>query len=265
MGAMLPRIALPDLLFEVHSWTGFLDFIGHVSDRRTRMDGPLVSLLVAQSCNIGLTPVIDPFLDRSIQIGYGGVMARTREFDTEAAVSRAMELFWTRGYEATSVRDLTRRLGIGQGSLYAAFGDKGGLYRAALEHYRTTLAAAALRGLEEGTDARSAIRAMLVERVRIAVEDDGRGCLLVNAACERLPEDAATRRTVRDMQDVSRDALAEVLRVAAERGEIAKRHDPHTLASFLVTFLNGLLVSSKITPDARALEPLVEVALGALD
>lgn len=62
-GVMLPRIDLPDLLFEVHSWTGFLDSFGHVSDRRTRMEGLLVSLvalLVSQSCNIGLTPVIDP-------------------------------------------------------------------------------------------------------------------------------------------------------------------------------------------------------------
>ena len=192
-------------------------------------------------------------------------MARTREFDTETAVSRAMDLFWTRGYEATSVRDLTGHLGIGQGSLYAAFGDKDGLYRAALEHYRTTLAAAALRSLDEGADARSAIRTMLVERIRIAVERDGRGCLLVNAVCERLPEDPATRRTVRDVQDASQRALADVLRVAAERGEISTTSDPQTLAAFLVTFLNGLLVSSKITPDVRALEPLVEVALAALD
>ncbi|MFI6333792.1 TetR/AcrR family transcriptional regulator [Streptomyces sp. NPDC050535] len=192
-------------------------------------------------------------------------MARTREFDTEAAVSRAMELFWSRGYEATSVRDLTQHLGIGQGSLYAAFGDKDGLYRAALEHYRTTLAAAALRSLEEGADARSAIRTMLVERVRIAAEGDGRGCLAVNAACERLPRDPTTRRTVREMQDAGRDALADVLRVAQGRGEVTVRHDAHTLAGFLVTFLNGLLVSSKISPDVRALEPLVEVALGALD
>ncbi|MGW2288985.1 TetR/AcrR family transcriptional regulator [Streptomyces phaeochromogenes] len=191
-------------------------------------------------------------------------MARTREFNTEAAVSRAMDLFWTRGYEATSVRDLTGHLGIGQGSLYAAFGDKDGLYRAALEHYRTTLAAAALRSLDEGADARSAIRAMLVERVRIAVEQDGRGCLLVNSVCERLPGDPATRRTVRDVQDASQRALADVLRVAAERGEISATTDPQTLAAFLVTFLNGLLVSSKITPDVRALEPLVEVALAAL-
>ncbi|MFE6306614.1 TetR/AcrR family transcriptional regulator [Nocardiopsis sp. NPDC057823] len=191
-------------------------------------------------------------------------MARTREFDTEAAVGRAMELFWARGYEATSVRDLTQRLGIGQGSLYAAFGGKDGLYRAALEHYRTTLAADALRALEEGADARAAIRALLTERIRVAVERGGQGCLAVNAACERLPQDAATRHTVRDMQDASREALAEVLRAARDRGEIAERHDPHTVAAFLVTFLNGLLVSSKITPD-RSLEPLVDVALTVLD
>lgn len=192
-------------------------------------------------------------------------MARTREFDTEAAVSRAMDLFWTRGYEATSVRDLTGHLGIGQGSLYAAFGDKDGLYRAALEHYRSTLAADALRSLDEGADARSAIRAMLVERIRIAVEHGGRGCLAVNGVCERLPKDAATRRTVRDMQEASREALAEVLSAAMERGEITTDRDPRTLAAFLVTFLNGLLVSAKITPDARALEPLVDVALAVLD
>ncbi|MEU9647888.1 TetR/AcrR family transcriptional regulator [Streptomyces sp. NPDC048110] len=192
-------------------------------------------------------------------------MARTREFDTEAAVSRAMELFWTRGYEATSVRDLTQHLGIGQGSLYAAFGDKDGLYRAALEHYRTTLAAAALRSLEEGADVRAAIRALLTERIRIAVENDGRGCLAVNAVCERLPRDAATRRTVREMQEASREVLVEVLRSAVERGEIAGRHDPDRVAAFLITFLNGLLVSSKITPDVRSLEPLAELALTVLD
>ncbi|WP_037851414.1 TetR/AcrR family transcriptional regulator [Streptomyces sp. NRRL S-340] len=191
-------------------------------------------------------------------------MARTREFDTEAAVSRAMNLFWVRGYEATSVRDLTQELGIGQGSLYAAFGDKEGLYRAALEHYRTTLAADALRSLEEGADTRSAVRGMLLGRIRLGTQDGGRGCLAVNAACERLPQDPSVRRVVRDMQDASRDALAEVLRVAVERGEITARQDPYTLAGFLVTFLNGLLVSSKITPDVRTLEPLVEVALAAL-
>lgn len=75
-----------------------------------------------------------------------------------------------------------------------------------------------------GTDARSAIRTMLVERVRIAVEHDGRGCLLVNSVCERLPGDPATRRTVRDVQDASQRALADVLRVAA--GRVRSRRPP---------------------------------------
>jgi TetR/AcrR family transcriptional regulator, transcriptional repressor for nem operon len=192
-------------------------------------------------------------------------MARTREFDTQAAVAEAMTLFWSRGYEATSVRDLTQRLGIGQGSLYAAFGDKDGLYRAALDHYRTTLAADALRDLQREGDARSAIRSMLIERIRIAAGADGRGCLAVNAACERLPHDAATRTVVQDMQNASRQAVADVLRAAQERGELAPRHNPDALAGFLVTFLNGLLVSAKISPDVRALEPLVDIALTALD
>ncbi|MEV4350271.1 TetR family transcriptional regulator [Actinoplanes sp. NPDC049596] len=191
-------------------------------------------------------------------------MARTREFDTEAAVARAMELFWRRGYEATSIRDLTDHLGVGQGSLYAAFGSKDGLYQAALRHYRSTLAAEALRSLDAGTDARSAVRAMLVERIRIATED-GRGCLFVNAATERLPADAATRAMVRAALTASQDALTDVLTAAAERGEITSARPPRRLAEFLVTFLNGLLVAAKATPDRRALEPLVEVALDVLD
>ncbi|GAA2522904.1 TetR/AcrR family transcriptional regulator [Winogradskya humida] len=191
-------------------------------------------------------------------------MARLREFDTELAVARAMELFWLRGYEATSVRDLTEALGVGQGSLYAAFGSKDGLYRAALTRYRETLAADALASLEESGDARTVIRAMLLERVAIAT-DGARGCLLVNAIAERLPGDTATARAVRETLDASRDALAEVLRAAGRRGEIRTGRDPVTLAAFLVTFLNGLLVVSKVTPEVRELEPLVEIALSTLD
>lgn len=176
-----------------------------------------------------------------------------------------MELFWTRGYEATSMRDLVDHLGLGQGSLYAAFGNKEGLYRAALEHYRATLAAAALRDLDEGGDARDAIRTMLIDRVRIASAEAGRGCLFVNAAAERLPADRSTRHVLRDALSASEDALAEVLRGAADRGEIAARQDPRTLAAFMVTFLNGLLITAKVTPDPSAIAPIVEVALSVLD
>ncbi|SDT65702.1 TetR/AcrR family transcriptional regulator [Actinoplanes derwentensis] len=192
-------------------------------------------------------------------------MARLREFDTDRAVEQAMELFWERGYEATSVRHLTERLGVGQGSLYAAFGSKDGLYQAALEHYRDSLASTALGELETGGDVRTVLRAMLLERVRIATVSGGRGCLFVNAAAERLPGDAATGRFVRDAMTASTDALTALLATAAGRGEITTRHDPADLAGFLVTFLNGLLISSKVIPDERVLAGHLEVALSTLE
>jgi AcrR family transcriptional regulator len=77
-----------------------------------------------------------------------GVMGRPREFDTDAALEKAMRLFWAKGYEGTSVADLTETLGISKPSLYAAFGDKQSLFRAALERYAAGPAlyvAAALR------------------------------------------------------------------------------------------------------------------------
>ncbi len=109
------------------------------------------------------------------------------------------------------------------------------------------------------------LRAMLLERVRIASGGGGRGCLLVNAAAERLPGDAATGRFVRDAMAASTAALTGLLAAAAARGEISTAREPAALAGFLVTFLNGLLVSGKVTPDERVLAGHVEVALAVLD
>lgn len=192
-------------------------------------------------------------------------MARLREFDTERAVQQAMDLFWERGFEATSVRHLTERLGVGQGSLYAAFGSKEGLYRAALERYRDDMAATALAELGAGGDVRVVLRAMLLERVRIAAGGGGRGCLFVNAAAERLPGDAATGRFVRDAMAASTAALTDLLTAAVARGEISGVREPAALAGFLVTFLNGLLISSKVIPDERVLAGHLDVALSILD
>ncbi|WP_229072294.1 TetR/AcrR family transcriptional regulator [Actinoplanes sp. DH11] len=195
-------------------------------------------------------------------------MARTREFDVGEAVTRATHLFWHQGYEATSMRELAERLGVGQGSLYAAFGSKDGLYRAALEHYRDTVAAvpahaAGSGGSDGGGDVRAMVRAVLLDRVRVAAEG-GQGCLLVDAAAERLPGDPATGALVRDATAAIREALTRILTAAARRGEIPAGRDPAALAGFLVTFLNGLLISSKVTPDPEALAADIEVALAVL-
>jgi TetR/AcrR family transcriptional repressor of nem operon len=89
-------------------------------------------------------------------------MARVREFDTEAAVEAAMQVFWCRGYEATSVQDLVDATGVGRGSLYAAFGSKEGLYLAALDRYREQLAAPMLDAVRSGKPVRTVVRDVLL-------------------------------------------------------------------------------------------------------
>lgn len=193
-------------------------------------------------------------------------MARVREFDTDAAVAQAMELFWERGYEATSLHDLTGALGIGRGSLYAAFGSKDGLYQAALERYRQDLAGPMLRALSADGDVRTALRGVLSGLVAEAVADERRrGCMVVNATAERVPRDPATSRTVRDVLQAIEDALAEALGAARERGELPPGKDPRALAGFLVIWINGLRVAAKVDPDGDALMRSVEVAMTILD
>src|SRR3984885_16294942 len=193
-------------------------------------------------------------------------MARVREFDTDEAVARAMDLFWERGYEATSLQDLSRALGLGRGSMYAAFGSKEGIYQAALERYRQVLAGPMLRALAEGADIRATLRGLFGGLVDDAVSDERRrGCMVVNAATERVPRDSATSRTVREVLQGNADALTEALIAARERGELAADLDPLAVGGFLATFISGLRVASKANPDEVALMRSVEVALSVLD
>ncbi|MBJ7338211.1 TetR/AcrR family transcriptional regulator [Mycolicibacterium sp.] len=193
-------------------------------------------------------------------------MAGVRQFDTDRVVEKAMNLFWERGYEATSMQDLTEALGVGRGSLYAAFGSKDGLYRAALAHYLGLMASAMLHTLEGGGDVRTTVRNALLGRLTSAAEDPARrGCMLVNAVCERLPGDEHTHQTVFEVTSANRDALERALAEAVVRGEITPAFDPRSLAAFLVACLTGLLVSSKIDADLASLTRTVDIALSTLD
>src|ERR1700684_3826346 len=149
------------------------------------------------------------------------LVARIREFDTDKAVAQAMELFWERGFEGTSLQDLTDGLAIGRGSLYAAFGSKDGLYQAALERYRQECVGPMLQALAVDGNFRDALHGLLSVLVTDAVADERRrGCMVVNAATERVPHDPATSRTVRDVLQTIEDAMTAALSAAQERGEL---------------------------------------------
>lgn len=172
-------------------------------------------------------------------------MARTKEFDPDAALQAAMELFWAKGYEATSVADLVEHLGISRGSLYATFGDKHQLYLAALRRYQETQPPV-VELLSQPGPVLPAVRA-LVERYaeEAACDTERRGCMLVNAATERLPADRQVARVVEAGWDTLETALTAALIRARAQGELSPDKDPRALARFLLVVLQGIRVVGK--------------------
>lgn len=191
-------------------------------------------------------------------------MARPRAFDLDLAVERAMGLFWRQGYEATSLADLTRELGIGQGSLYAAFGSKDGLYAAALGRYCSSHAAGLVALLEDAAELRPVLWTALRAMAEADAGDPDRGCLLVNAAIERA-DDPATADTVTATMRQVESALAGALERARARGELSADKDPIALARFLTTFVQGLRVMGKARAAPPVIDDALEVALASLD
>ncbi|GAA3447574.1 TetR/AcrR family transcriptional regulator [Planomonospora venezuelensis] len=192
-------------------------------------------------------------------------MARTREFDTDAVVDDAIGVFWRKGYAATSIQDLVEATGVGRGSLYAAFGSKDGLYEAALVRYAERAASDIAARLEGAAPACEVLRDLLLHVVDATVADPGRrGCLITNAATERLPDDPVAARVVGRALDRNAMSVTAVLRRARERGELPPDADVTAMADLVVTMIQGLRVQGKAGADRRRLAAVVDVTLSVL-
>ncbi|MFJ7497320.1 TetR/AcrR family transcriptional regulator [Streptomyces sp. NPDC097727] len=191
-------------------------------------------------------------------------MARPREFDPDVAVRQAMGLFRRHGYHATPVPRLTAQLGIGTGSLYAAFGSKDGLYARALQRYCDDLVEVLDQDLRTGSDLRTALRGLLISVVTTGTADPELGCLLVHAATERASHEGTVEQ-VRVAMTAVENVLTEALRRAQARGELRADHSPAELARFLTSFVQGLHVMGQTRVDRDFLTDAVTGALRALD
>jgi TetR/AcrR family transcriptional repressor of nem operon len=190
---------------------------------------------------------------------------RPRIFDEEQVIDRAMELFWTKGYEATSVSDLTAKLGIHPGSLYRTFGDKHALFLRALARYRDSQARALAPALLAGGPVLPRIRAALIGFIELAAEQDPpRGCLAANTAGERLPGDKDAALAVAGVLADVEDGFLQGLRAAVRQGEIAPTLDLPGWAATLTMLVQGLQVVAKADPDPRRLIRGVDTVLSSL-
>ncbi|PAD21040.1 TetR/AcrR family transcriptional regulator [Terribacillus saccharophilus] len=192
-------------------------------------------------------------------------MARLREFDEEKALDAAMHLFWEKGYSATSLSDLTAKMGIQRPSLYAAFGDKEGLFEAALRRY-TKLHASKIRIKLQNRPVKEGIRTFFEELVEEEYKKEtNKGCFCINTMVELASHNEKFEILTREHQMYLSVLFQELIEEGVRNGEFTNNLNSKTLAQMLVTSLVGLTVMIKSRPERSFIDNSLAVILTVLD
>ena len=188
---------------------------------------------------------------------------RPRGFDADKALDRALRVFWRKGYEGTSLPDLTRAMGINRPSLYAAFGNKQALFRKAMDRYEEGPGAYVRRALEEPT-ARRVVTALLRGGIEMGSKrGNPRGCFSVQGALACGDSGECVRKEMCARREAWVAALRARLERAKSEGDLPGDANPATLARYVATVLNGMAVQSAGGASAAELRRVAEMALRA--
>ncbi|WP_102961250.1 TetR/AcrR family transcriptional regulator [Mangrovicella endophytica] len=188
---------------------------------------------------------------------------RPRAFDREAALAEATRLFWAKGYEATSIAELTQAMGIGGPSLYAAFGSKEALYVEALRHYSDSNAALVWTSFERAETARDAVRGFLMDSAAALGGGEAhpaRGCMVTLSSVGSEGHEELGR-LVCEARGVTLERLKARLAAGVDAGEIAATTDIHALARFVQTVQNGMSILARDGARCDELRSVAEVAM----
>lgn len=192
-------------------------------------------------------------------------MVRPRAFDEEQALDAAMQLFWEKGYEATSLSDLTSRMGIQRPSIYSAFGDKKELFEAALRKYTRYHSSYVRSRLQHAASVKQAFRSLFEGVVAEQYEGGAnRGCFCINVMVELAPHDAKFEILTREHQMYLAALFEETIERGIRSGELAEDIQAKALAETLVVSLIGLTVLMKSRPERSFAEHAVETILSLL-
>ncbi len=193
-------------------------------------------------------------------------MAREKAFDKQEVLCKALNLFWEKGYNATSMQDLIEGLGISRSSLYDTFTDKHNLYLQTLAAYREKATLPLVQLLDNATDIRQVLKKLFASTVRECTASDGaKGCFVSNSAVELAPHDEEIAKIVQEDQNILEDALTRAISKAQQEGQIASTESPRSLARFIHNTLTGLRIVAKSYSGKKKYDDIVQVALSVLD
>lgn len=194
------------------------------------------------------------------------IMARTKDFDEDEVLKKAVGLFWLKGYNATSMQDLVDGLGISRSSLYDTYGDKHTLFIKALESYQNASSGQMCNIINSDKPAKEIIRELLrMIAGQLLSDRANKGCFMVNAEVEVGPHDPDVNQLICAGDQQVQDALYQVIKKGQENGGIRNSQDARALARFIYNTVKGIQVTAKSTNDKTVFEDIIKMALSVLD
>jgi TetR/AcrR family transcriptional repressor of nem operon len=193
-------------------------------------------------------------------------MGRTKDFDENEVLKKAVALFWDKGYNGTSMQDLVDGLGISRSSLYDTYGDKHSLFIKALESYQESASGKMCNIVSNAVSAKEAIKQLFDLTARELLSDEQhKGCFLVNTEVEVAPHDQEVSNMVCQNDQLVENAFYQAIKKGQESGEIANKQDARALARFIFNTVKGIRVSAKSTTDKSYFDDIIKMAMSVLD
>jgi TetR/AcrR family transcriptional regulator, transcriptional repressor for nem operon len=191
-------------------------------------------------------------------------MARTKSFDPTEVLEKIQRLFLARGFNGTSVDDLVNASGLSRSSLYDTFGDKEQMFARSLANYRNHNTQLMIVKIQESTDIRQTI-----QEIYDYLREDARlqkklGCLMVNTAIELAPHQKKISYLVAENMNTLHATLTTALLQAQNRNEISNRVSPESLATLIITTVNGLRVAEKWGTEDKTYQQVMQIVLNLL-
>lgn len=192
-------------------------------------------------------------------------MPRSLEFDREETLTKIMELFWRKGYKATSIKDIVEHTDLRPGSIYNSFGNKKSLFMAVISHYEKHRTSQMIKILYGSGSPLENIRRFFNNIIETPEERKSIGCLLSNTAVELAPHDSEIARSTGNAMQKIENAFVDCLNRAVEVRELPKETDTKSLATYLATCTHGLLVTGKTMPDKERIKNIVEIIMTTIN